>query len=211
MSDSDREGSTDGELQAEMEIKQLTQSIRALKGHMTRRIRSAEKAVTSVGRTPSSHAVRELLEFQKSIQDQFDKLESTYAKLLELDEERYNVYNGELNREADRKDETADKIRAALNAASNRPGASVRDRPTSVGKDPKVKPNKALEPHKLTRDHTTVEMRSWSKKFKAWYSSSNMQQASIPEQQAYFRMVIDVHLENKLAAQMQEGHSRFWL
>ena len=109
-----------------------------------------------------------------------------------------------MNRESDRKDEAADKFQTVLNATNDRPGSNPRDQLTSTGHDSRVKPNKALEPHKLTRDNTTVEMKSWSKKFKAWYSSSNMHQASIPEQEADFRMVIDVHLENKLAAQMQE-------
>ena len=68
----------------------------------------------------------------------------------------------------------------------------------------KVKPSKAPEPPKLTRDNTTIERKSWCTKFKAWYSSSNMSAASLQEQQAYFQMVVNVHLESKLFASIQE-------
>ena len=49
-----------------------------------------------------------------------------------------------------------------------------------------------------------VEIKSWMRKFKAWYSSSSMELATLQEQQAYFRRVIDVNLENKLSPSIQE-------
>ena len=179
------------------EVQQLAHSIRALKGHLTRKIRSVEKVLADAGSRPSSHVVLRLLEFQKSIDDQYARIETAYSELMELDEERYSDYDTELDRESDRKDDAVSKILAALNTAQERPGTSVRDRPRATVHEPKVKPNKALEPHVLTKDHTAVEMRAWSRKFKSWYSSSNMQQASLQEQQSYFRMVVDAHLMEK--------------
>ena len=68
MSDLDEDGSAAEELQAEEEVRQLKQSVRALKGHLTRWIRSVEKAVQGEGSAPTSHTIRELLDFQRAIQ-----------------------------------------------------------------------------------------------------------------------------------------------
>ena len=87
---------------------------------------------------------------------------------MELDEERYNDYDTELDKETDRKDSATSKITAALNAAQERPGTGIGDRPQAMVHDSKVKANKTLEPHLLTKDHTAVEMRAWSRKFKSW-------------------------------------------
>ena len=72
------------------------------------------------------------------------------------------------------------------------------------GSGARVKPNWSLEPDKLSRDHNMVEMKSWMRKFKAWYSSSSMELATLQEKQAYFKRVIDVNLENKLSPSIQE-------
>ena len=58
--------------------------------------------MADAGPRPSSHAVLRLMEFQKSIDDQYSGIETAYSKLMELDEERYNDYNTELDEETDR-------------------------------------------------------------------------------------------------------------
>ena len=61
------------------------------------------------------------------------------------------------------------------------------------------KPNEALKPFQLTKDHSPVELASWIQKFKANYSSSLFAKCLIAKQQAYFRNVIDVNLEARIA------------
>ena len=63
----------------------------------------------------------------------------------------------------------------------------------------KANPNEALKLFRLTKEHTQVEMMSWVRKFKAYFSSSNFSAWAIAEQQAYFRSVIDVNLETRIA------------
>ena len=195
---SDSEGGDHPEVQA------LAGTIRALKGHLTRKISSAKKALADAGARPSSHALQELLEYQEAIKAQYGKIETAYTKIMELDDDdNYEDYDKELDIESKRADEAVSNIRRVVSSADSAPAPSTSAAPSGQG-DRKVKPNKALEPPKLTREHTTVELRSWIKKFKAWYASSQMSNASIQEQQAYFRMVIDVNLETKLSADMQE-------
>ena len=95
-------------------VKSLCQTIRVLKGHLTRKISSAEKAIEDAGTTPSSHARQELLEYLKKIQDQYDKIEQVYNQLMELDSENFDRYNDEVNVEATRRDAIASKIRKKL-------------------------------------------------------------------------------------------------
>ena len=142
--------------------------------------------------------------YQASIKAQFTKIEDAYTAIIRADsEDQYVAYDKELDKESKRVDEDASKIRKALASADSVP--SMASSAGSVSNwEWKVKPNKALEPHKLTRENNTVEFKSWYKKFRAWYTSSCMDTASIQEQQACFRMVIDVNLESKLSTEMQE-------
>ena len=146
-----------------------------------------------------------LAELLGKIRSQMEALEEKYLQLMAADEEHYADREVELNAEADRADAAVNRILRAVEAGqdspSQRPGTSPA---TTAIKPDRVKPNKALEPHVVSRDHNTVEMKSWCKKFKAWFTSSNMAAASVQEEQAYFRMVIDVHLEMKLSTKIQE-------
>ena len=187
----------------EDDMKSLCQTIRILKGHLTRKISSAEKAIEDAGTIPSSHAGQELLEYLKKIQDQYDKIENMYNQLMEMDSENFDRYNDEATAEANRRDAIASKIRRSLWTSGSTPRRLPESAPAE-GSGARVKPNRSLEPDKLCRDHNMVEMKSWMRKFKAWYSSSSMELATLQEQQAYFRRVIDVNLENKLSPSIQE-------
>ena len=77
------------------------------------------------------------------------------------------------------------------------PGSSAALGSTGAGTS-RVNPNKYLEPEKLSRYFNTVEFKSWCRKTKALYTRSNFAAAPIQEQQGYLRMVLDVHLENKV-------------
>ena len=184
----------------------LYRSVRVMKGHLTRRIVSARKAIHDAGTHPSSDALSDLQKYKLKIQQQYEKIEGCYTEILERleDEDEIKDFEKELDEENTKADNALSEIRTALGSAPGVARDTPNSRPERGRSDTKVKPNKALEPPKLTRDNTTIEMKSWCTKFRAWYTSSNMSAASIQEQQAYFRMVIDIHLESKLFTSIQQ-------
>ena len=82
-----------------------------MKGHLTRKITSAAKAVTDASAAPASHALQELTEMSKQIQSQYSKIEEGYTKLMDLDNGRYDVYDSELTAESAKVDRIMGSIR----------------------------------------------------------------------------------------------------
>ena len=187
-------------------VQAMARMIRALKGHLSIKINSAGQALVDAGDRPTSRSLQELVTYQERIQAQFERIEEAYTKIMEEDShDSFEDYEKELDEEAKPTDEAVCRIRRFLLSRDTEvPAQSSFATPSGSG-DSKVKPNKALEPYKLTREHNTVELRSWCDKFKAWYTSSRMASAPIQEQHAYFKMVIDVSLENKLKPKIQEN------
>ena len=79
------------------------------------------------------------------------------------------------SKEVDNVTDTVDEIIRAIREGLSRMATEPRQGPSaapgrSSGAATKVKPNRALEPEKLSRDFNTVEMKSWCRKFKAWYT-----------------------------------------
>ena len=62
----------------------------------------------------------------------------------------------------------------------------------------KAKPNEVLKPLKLTKDHTPVELASWTETFHAYFSSSNFSTCTNTDHQEYFKSFIDVSLETRI-------------
>ena len=98
-------------------------------------------------------------------------------------DESYMDYNKELDSEAKRADEATSLIHRVLRSSGDATIPSTSIAPTGI-RECKVKPKNSLELHKLMREHNSVELKSWCKKFKTWYTSSQMDTASVQEQQA---------------------------
>ena len=186
----------------------LLASIPHLKGWVKRKINAAMVTVDNISDPPSSHDVKDLLDHKQVIEDQFKRLEQAYFTILSEDSSAdYKKHSDELDEEEKKKDVALKKLRDAYNKTGTPPTPSPRAPParSNFTNDVKVKPNTTLQPDRLSREHNMVEMKSWAKKFRAWYASSNMSLASPMEQQAYFRMVIDTQLEAKLADKIEEN------
>ena len=78
------------------DVRALCTSVRTMKGHLTRRINSATKALGDAGASPSSHAVQELMDSQTKIQEQYSRIEGVYTQLMDQDEANYSSYDKEL-------------------------------------------------------------------------------------------------------------------
>ena len=129
------------------EARALRSSVRALKGHLTRRIRSARKAVEDPSRRQSSHSAQELLDFHTRIKSPVAKIEEVYSELMAKDESLYMDYSTELDHITDTVDEIIGAIREGLSRMATEPRQGPSAAPgRSSGAASKVKPNRALEP-----------------------------------------------------------------
>ena len=180
-------------------------SIRGMKSHLTRRIGKADKLIALAENVYSSNAIAKLQTYEAGIQEQYNRIEAAYNDLIEGAADDYEALQHEasLNKENERATDAINKILKALADVTNTATPTPARAPEYRNSD-KVKPNKVLEPFVLSRDHSVVEMSSWVRKFKAWYSASGMKNGPIQEQQAYFQKVIDIPLESKLSEFMQE-------
>ena len=106
-----------------------------------------------------------------------------------------------LNTMTDTIDEVLVSIAAALNRADATPSTSnaAGNARSEERSGTRPKPNEALRPFQLTEDRSLVELASWILKFKAYFSSSKFANCPIEEQQAYFRNLVDVNLESRIA------------
>ena len=66
------------------------------------------------------------------------------------------------------------------------------------------KSNAALKPPRLTRDATPVEMKMWEKQYRAYHLGSQLDKASVTEQQFYLKNCLDVYLASKLDGKIRE-------
>eukprot|EP00095_Tigriopus_kingsejongensis_P006217 maker-scaffold666_size115941-snap-gene-0.10 protein:Tk06217 transcript:maker-scaffold666_size115941-snap-gene-0.10-mRNA-1 annotation:"AGAP001242-PA" len=116
----------------------------------------------------------------------YDKVDAALHQQADADSpDAVQDYEARFNDEMERRDDIVQKIITTITnigqAAHPVPAAYAPPAPRIT------KPNEALKPQSLTRDNTPVEFRFWIEKFPAYYTTSRMELATIPEQQAYFR------------------------
>ena len=106
MSDSEQENPT---------VHAMAGIIRALKGHLSRKINSAGQALIDAGDRPTSRSLQELVTYQERIKAQFEQIEEAYTKIMEEDShDCFEDYEKELDEEAKRTDEAVSRIRRFL-------------------------------------------------------------------------------------------------
>ena len=190
----------------------LGKRLGGLKAGLTARIKAATNAlsVANARTPPSDSAVEELHTWQGRIRESIAKIEEAYTDLMERDtEEKYDTHVTALETETNRASQILHEINQALQRSSRgrkeRQGQRQDDQESEQNSQRRVKANDALKPFTLTRDHTPAEMRSWMRKFTSYYTSSNMDQASLAEQQAYLTALIDTHLETRIRDKVTAG------
>jgi len=92
---------------------------------------------------------------------------------------------------------------ARLEATAAAPAPSPADAPIAAAHPQRIRPNDALKPFTLSRDHTPVQLRDWQQKFRDYYSSSKFEHCSVSEQQAYFKSCLDSYLSQRLHQDIQ--------
>ena len=175
-----------------------------LKTNFTKSVNSASRITKFLkDKPPSSSAISTLETAMAKLNRSYDKLEEQLNLLRTIDSENYDEYDLAFDESTTRYNEALKDILGTIAILQAPPAQPIiAPPPVSINK---IRPNEALKPFLLTRDHTPVEMRSWVNKFKAFYSTSLLDKCTIQEQQAYFKICIDPSLEARISDQIQEN------
>ena len=179
-------------------IAALHGSIRAHKGHFTRRTQSVTRCLPLVTANSSPAAAKVLEEEYRALDDRYNRVLLVYDELLDLmvtKEEQDDVHQ----RMADLDEEfqgTRHHVLQALNEAR-----APRPAPAQAPEGARVKRtrvNAELRPEKLTVQMTPCEFRTWMDRFGAYYSTSDMDVNTVVEQQAYLFACLEPVIERKI-------------
>ena len=179
-------------------INQFRRKISFSAGWVTRHKNSINKLLPLFEGAASPNNVTGLTSGRDKLVNQKDKVDLMYELLFESREGEMSEDVEALDRMSKQVDEVLAKLATLLNTGTIQ-GAERAAVTPPRREETQTKPNEALKPFKLTKDHSPVEMASWVKKFKAYFTTSHFAVCSVAEQQAYFRSVIDVNLESRIA------------
>ncbi|KAG1655290.1 hypothetical protein GQR58_024610 [Nymphon striatum] len=177
----------------------LNLTLRAYKGHLTRSAKELEKIATFVEINPSPRGLSELETSFKKYTTSLEKVESTIEEIIiseELEEQRINEYNTEIQGYYSKLDELRQKL---LTINKNITLATKPAQPFPTTATP-VKPRicDALKPFQLNDKHTPADLRNWIGKFNVYHSSSSMERYSTVEQHMFLFSCLNFSLETKV-------------
>ena len=128
-----------------------------------------------------------------------DKIVGSYTELMGYSPEDVDTIEGKMAELESIFTETSEKLMAAANEIDVPPQPTLETPPTGQSQQMKPQINGALKPSVLNDDFTPVEMRAWVSQFKAFYSTSNMAQCTVEDQQAYLKICVDPNLYLRLS------------
>jgi hypothetical protein len=196
-----------------MEVNEIKRSLKAQKGHLTRSLKSAMAAVDFLKKSPSANAKSELERCLQKVQIAKDKVQNWYARLMELDMDNEQAYSSKLDQVEDEYlqviEVVMEQIHAYADLAAARPLNAAPAQQAGGQRQQQCKIQLALKPDKLTRESTPAELRSWIEKFRSFYSLSNLQIASVRDQQNCLFQCLDMDLEVGLRQEINENTAIF--
>ena len=176
------------------------------KGQLTTRIRQATNyiAIANSRSPPSQFALEDLRKGTDDINKVHDKLIGLFSILIEHADSEQEVckLEKELAVEEQRAVETLDKLAQAT--LLGLPAQAQTHQAAPAAHQAKIRPNDSLKPFTLLTSHTPVQLRNWIRKYRTYYSSSNMHMADIKEQQAYFMDCLGSYLETRIQTKIRD-------
>lgn len=190
-------------------INELLGSIKAYKGHFTRTITEADRLAAFAKTHSSSFIAAELEKCHQTLQKYAGIMEEKYVECQIADIDNYKEYESRITALGKDYTKASDALLQVIANVKAAPTTAPTAAPQAHPGAAKVKANDSLKPFQLTLEHTPVELRAWTKQFRAFYSTSGLDKCTIPEQQAYLRVCIHANLEARLQDQVDEHTAIF--
>ena len=192
----------------EEQIRTMAASHKGYKSRLTFSLNTTERTIdTARTSAPSQHMLDELKENRKKMYEAFSKVEVSIRDMQAVDtDDKFDGYETKLKTEYERTmkfvaamDRLIVDLEQALKPKTPKPAAAAAAAPGGA----LPKPNNALKPKELTREHSPIEFTNWIEQFSAYFTSSRMINSSILEQQAYFKNCIGAYLISRINAKIQ--------
>jgi len=179
-----------------VEILSVGKTIVSLKGWLTRAINSAVAAAGMADNArPSETLLDTLRDMRAKVQDALDKDLQAVKYIQELDSQvdgtNFDHYEATLSTEIKRASDCEVELLRVIAKYEDALRPRMPAPQAAHAPDNRYKPNEALRPEKLLRQHTPVELKLWIQKFEAFFVASRLRLAPIQEQQAYFRACVE--------------------
>jgi hypothetical protein len=185
-------------------MESLKRTIAAHKGHLTRELNAVIKLVQFARANPSPRVVKDMEDTLEGLRRHHKAVMEGYLELAVLTVDPADQVVQDKKMEVVETDflQAVMDVQAAL-VAINMPAAPSVVAPPALsrggaGAASQWKVQTALQPEKLTRESTPAEMRAWARKFRAFYSTSNLSRAQLEDQQAFFLSYLDLDLETTI-------------
>ena len=192
----------------EERIQKMAASHKGYKSRLTYSLNTTERTIdTARTSPPSQHMLDELRDNRKKLYVAFEKVENSIRDMQATDaEDKFDGYEAKLKAEYERTikfvtamDRLIIDLEQALKPKTPKPVAAAAAAPGGA----LPKPNNALKPKELTREHSPIEFTNWIEQFSAYFTGSRMINSSILEQQAYFKNCIGAYLISRINAKIQ--------
>ena len=169
-------------------------SFNSYKRHVTRAINECNNALKALKASPSQKSSDHLWGTVQKMDNMLAKAEEAVDVLCKNDPLQVDTVHDQLDKESERVNKKRQEATEAL-AGISIPLTPIPVQATELNRPLSVKINDALKPFTLKRDHDPMDLDSWKRGFKVYYSSSKMENARLEEQQAYFTACLDKKLK----------------
>ena len=183
-------------------------SLSGYRGHFTRLLNRAKNEIPLVLNNATVDSIAALRDTFTKMRDAYGKVEVCATELIELidtkpgeDPQDAETFRGYLTKAETELNNATTHIMRALAAATGtggQPAQRVRRQDDDEERQRPVKVVSDLRPSKLTLDNTPGELRIWIRKLNAFFTASNLKEASLEEQKAHLAACIDDKLNLRL-------------
>ena len=192
------------------QIQVLKNKCRTQRGHFTRLSKALERACDFASTSMDEASTSELMDVFRRYKAKSEDVISILDELSSLDPDNFALYEAN-SQETEGLYQDASEHYFELLKTLQPPPAALAAPPVAAqpyagaGPAPGVQYRvfEALKPYTLSRDNTPTELREWVTRFRSYYTASHLDQLGIPEQQAFFKAVLEPKLCAKISEELQ--------
>lgn len=187
--------------------------VRAQKGWLTRRGTDLLQACQDLADNPSKYTSTQVDEAFKLFKAKHTDLEEAIQAAIMADNVgEFERWEKDLDTAAGELSAGRDKVAGVMkNAAATLPPINQPLQQQAGGQQQAFRPpiNETLKPFVLSLSHSPVEFRHWGEKLRSFFTSNDLANVDLREQQAYVRQFMDADLEVRTRIQIDDTMTIF--
>jgi hypothetical protein len=186
-----------------MQKQQLLASLRAHKGHKTRRRKPIAALIAVMQNNPTKRTMKSLLKAEEEWMSKAHDMERILAELIQVDKENEGDYNEQLDQINDEITEITRDVAQACEDMEPEEISVVGDSHTGM----RVRTD--LKPNTLSADATPVEFTTWKEDFTTYFEASKLVKGTPREQQQALLTFLDEELRRTITQNAERTREVF--